>query len=254
MGQRNLVRFVKHILPGLIFEFRDVILHKQERRRLERTKVELKSSLRIDVGAVPSQPSPATLPLPETISEQVLIPPDTPFSDSPSFRNREVSPLPQNKPSTHSAISATPPSLMENDPQLESQKVLATSVISVGPRGHISACNDSELTSPTHYRTFSDTSQSFDARAHSPSLVNLGRRSVVRKRLVEMQNGSTSGGSTLRDPRLPPRNTVATLLARGRPVGMFPCLTLFHGESYQCIIPAPQINRQALSRLELLPL
>jgi hypothetical protein len=114
---------------------------------------------------------------------------------------------------------------MGNHSQLELQKVLATSVISVGPSGHISACNDSGLTPPTNYRALSDSSQPFDARAHSPSLVNLGRRSVVRKRLVEMQNGSTSGGSTLCDPRLPPRNTVATLLARGQPVGTFAFLT-----------------------------
>ena len=121
---------------------------------------------------------------------------------------------------------------MGNHLQMGLRKVLATSVISVGPRDHINARNDSELASSIDYRSFSDTSQPFDAQSHSPSLVNLGRRSVVRKRLVEMQNGLTSSSSTSRDPRLPPQHTVATLPPRGRPVGMLGAfLAVSYGES-----------------------
>jgi hypothetical protein len=216
----------------LICEFRDAVLHRQERRRLERTKAEIKSSLRIDVGAVSSRPSTAASPLPD--NEQVLTPPDIPFSDSPILRDREVHPLPQDDSPTHSASSAAPSSLMGNYSQLGLPKVLATSVISIGPRSHINARKNSELAYPINHRSLSDTSQSLGARSHSPSLVNLGCRSVVRKRLVEMQNGSMSSSSTSRDPHLPSRNTVATLLTHGRPDGMFEAfLAVSYGESSQ---------------------
>ncbi|KAF8265235.1 hypothetical protein EI94DRAFT_1804674 [Lactarius quietus] len=124
----------------------DVVLHRQERRRLERTKAEIKSSLRVDVRAVSSQPSTATSPLPD--NGQILTPPDIPFSDSRIFRNREVPPLPQDGRPTHSASLAALSSLMGNYPQPGLPKVLATSVISVGPRNHINARKNSELASP----------------------------------------------------------------------------------------------------------
>lgn len=201
---------------------RDAILHKQERRLLERTKAEIESSLRIDIGVVSSQPAPASSPLPNLSNEQVLTPPDTPFSDSRISRDHELPPLPQDSSSTHSASSAAPSSLMENHSQLEGRKVLAASEISVDSGDHINARNDLELVSPINdLSSLNPSSRSFDARSHSPSLVSLGRRSVVRKRLVEMQNGSTSRSSTSHDPRSSPRHTVATLLTRGRPVGMF---------------------------------
>jgi hypothetical protein len=199
-------------------------LHKQERRILERTKAEIKSSLRIDVGVVSSQQAPATSPLPNPNDEQVLTPPDTPFSDSRNSRDHELPPLPQDTSSTHSVSSAAPSSLVRNHSQLGERKVLAASVISVDPGNHIDARKDSELASPINdlfSESLNTSSRSFDARSHSPSLVSLGRRSVVRKRLVEMQNGSTSRGSSSRDPRLSPRHKVAALLTRGRPVGMF---------------------------------
>ena len=194
-------------------------MHKQERRLLERTKAEIKSSLRIDVGAVSSQLAPGSSPLPNLSNEQVLTPPDTPFSDSPNTRDHELPPLPQDTSSTHSVSSAAPSLLMGNHSQLGGRKVLAASVISVDPGD---ARKDSELASPINdLSSLNPSSRSFDARSHSPSLVSLGRCSVVRKRLVEMQNGSTSSGSPSRDPRLSPQHTVAKLLTRGRPTGMF---------------------------------
>lgn len=179
----------------------DAVLHGQERRRLERTKAEIKSSLRIDVGAV--LPSPATSPLPDLINEKVLTPPDTPFSDALNFRDCEVPPLPLDDPSVRSVSLVAPSSPVGDHPQLGLRNLLSTSVISVGPRSPVDTRKDLDLASLT--------SQPFGARSHSPSLVNLGRRSVVRKRLMDMQHGSKSSSTTSRDPRLPPRHTVATL-------------------------------------------
>ncbi|KAI9442320.1 hypothetical protein H4582DRAFT_1809208 [Lactarius indigo] len=152
----------------------DAVLHRQERRLQERTKAEIKRSLRIDVGAVPLQPAPVTSPLPSLIHEQVLTPPDTPFSDPRNSRDLELPPLPKD-------------------------------------RSHFNARKDSELASPINDLSPLDPpSRSFDARSNSPSLVNLGRRSVVRERLVEMQNGSmsTRSGSTSRPP---PASETATI-------------------------------------------
>jgi hypothetical protein len=187
-------------------------LHGQERRRLERTKAEIKSSLRIDVGAV--LPSPATSPLPDLINEKVLTPPDTPFSDALNFRDREVPPLPLDDPSVRSVSLVAPSSPVGDHPQLGLRNLLSTSVISVGPRSPVDTRKDLDLASLT--------SQPFGARSHSPSLVNLGRRSVVRKRLMDMQHSSKSSSTTSRDPRLPPRHTVATLFTER--VGMFEAL------------------------------
>ena len=103
---------------------------------------------------------------------------------------------------------------MGNRSQLGLRNVVATSGISVGPRSPIDTRKYLELASLT--------SQPFGVLSRSPSVVNLGRRSVVRKRLVEMQHGSKSGSTTSRDPRLPPRHTGATLFT-GR-VGMFEAL------------------------------
>ncbi|KAH9036925.1 hypothetical protein EDB84DRAFT_1268899 [Lactarius hengduanensis] len=180
----------------------DAVLHRQERRLLE---------------LVSPQPAPATSPLSDLINEQVLTPPDTPFSDSRISRDHELPPLPQDSSSTHSAGSAAPPSLTGNNLQLGRGKVLAASVVSVDPRSQFNARKDSELASPINDPpSLEPSSRSFDARSHSPSLVNLGRRSVVRKRLVEMHNGSdstsTRSGTTSRDSR---SSTVATPLTHG---------------------------------------
>ncbi|KAH9176544.1 hypothetical protein EDB89DRAFT_2226630 [Lactarius sanguifluus] len=188
----------------------DAVLYRQERRLLERTKAEIKRTLRIDVGVVSSQPAPATSPLSNLINEQVLTPPDTTFSDSRISRDHELPPLPQDSSSTHSVSSAAPPSLTENHSQLGRGKGLAASVVSVDPRSQFNADKDSELASPINDPpSLEPSSRSFDVRSHSPSLVNLGRRSVVRKRLVEMQNSSTSirSGSASRDSRSSPRLT-----------------------------------------------
>ncbi|KAH9054276.1 hypothetical protein EDB87DRAFT_1209118 [Lactarius vividus] len=191
----------------------DAVLHRQERLQ-ERTKAEIKKSLRIDVGVVSFQPAPATTPLSNLINEQVLTPPDTPFSDSRISRDHELPPLPQDSSSTHSVSSAAPPTFTGNHSQLRRGNVL---VVSVDPRSQFNARKDSELASPINDPpSLEPSSRSFDARSHSPSLVNLGRRSVVRKRLVEMQSDSTStrSGSTSRDSRFP-RRAVATPLTRG---------------------------------------
>ncbi|KAH8994051.1 hypothetical protein EDB92DRAFT_1795873 [Lactarius akahatsu] len=175
----------------------DAVLHRQERRLLERTKAEIKRTLRIDVGVISSQPAPATSPLSDLINEQ-------------------LPPLPQGNSSTHS-VSSAPPFLTGNHSQLGRGKVLAASVVSVDPRS-LNARKDSELASPINDPpSLEPSSRSFDARSHSPSLVNLGRRSVVRKRLVAMQNGSTStrSGSTSRDSRSSSRHSVATPLTHG---------------------------------------
>lgn len=218
MGQRNLVRFARHLSPQAHCEFRDAVLHGQERRRLERTKAEIQSSLRIDVGA--NLPSPATTPLLDFINEKVFTPPDTPSSDAPNFRDREVPPLPLDDLSVQSVSLPAPSPPERNHSQWGLRNVLATSAISVGPKSLIDMRKDPELASLT--------SQPFGARSHSPSVVNLSRRSVVRKRLVELQHGSKSSSTTSRDPRLPPRHTEAALFTER--VGMFEALLcIFNG-------------------------
>ena len=59
--------------------------------------------------------------------------------------------------------------------------------------------------------------QSSYTQSHSPSIVNLGLRSVVRKRLAEMQHHPTMNSSTSHNSRQLPPHTVATLVAREPP-------------------------------------
>ena len=187
-------------------------MHGQETRRLERTKAEIKSSLRIDVGAI--LPSPATTPLLDFINENVLTPPSAHFSDAPNFRDREVPPLPLDDLPARSVSLPAPSPPVGNHSQSGLRNVLATSVISVGPKSPFDMRQDLEL-APL-------TSQPFGAQSHSPSVVNLSRRSVVRKRLLEMQHSSKSSSTTSRDPPLPPRHTGAPLFMER--VGMFDAL------------------------------
>lgn len=62
----------------------------------------------------------------------------------------------------------------------------------------------------------SGSTRSSHSHSHSPSIVNLGRRSVVRKRLAEMRHDSTSGSSTPRASRRP-SHTVSRLIAHKGP-------------------------------------
>jgi len=231
-------------------------LQSQDRRLLERAKADIKSSLRIDIEGVSSKPAPAKPPTPNLVNEQVLTTPHTPSSESRNSRDRDLPPLPQDTSSTHSVNSAAPPSLAGSRSPIGRQEGLAASVTSVGPRNHI---NESEPASPNNGRSLLDpSSQSFDARSHSPSLAKLGRRSVVHKRVVEMQNSQTSSGSSSSDPRLSPQHTVATLLTRGRPVGMFETfLNSFAGGHFgvtYCAVLFLQRNRRAPPRLGHPPL
>jgi hypothetical protein len=79
---------------------------------------------------------------------------------------------------------------------------------------------DVEPAPSTSFQLLSGSStRSSHSHSNSPSIVNLGRRSVVRKRLAEMQHDSTSGASTLPASHRPAPHTVSRIIAHERPAG-----------------------------------
>lgn len=79
---------------------------------------------------------------------------------------------------------------------------------------------DLEPAPSTSPRPLSGSStRSLHNNSHSPSIVNLGHRSVVRKRLAEMQHDSTSGTSPPRISRRPALHRASHFIAHERPAG-----------------------------------
>jgi hypothetical protein len=80
--------------------------------------------------------------------------------------------------------------------------------------------NDPEPTPSPNIRSLESYSErSSHSRSHSPSIVNLGRRSVVRKRLAEIQHSSTSDAASPHDSHQYPLHIVQKPISRGRLAG-----------------------------------
>lgn len=164
---------------------RDAVLRNQDKQSSGRTKTEINRSLQIDTEALSPQsalPSPSVSDL---ASKQV----STTEADSPVTRGHEHPSLSKDASSMRSATIATPSSPTKNQLLTEDQ---FSEVIAYNQGNPLS----------------SSSTRSLHGHSHSPSIVNLGRRSVVRKRLAEIQHHSTSGTSTLRESRQPPPHTV----------------------------------------------
>ena len=177
------------------------------------TKEEIKRSLRIDTETLSSQPAHSSSPTSVPASEGIT----TTGTNTPALRGGELSPQSGDASSVHSVCTAVSSSLTRRE----------------SPEGHLSAeatPNQRELvdaqkinleptpfTSPRPLSGFSP--RSLHSNSHSPSIVNLGHRSVVRKRLAEMQHDSTSGTSPVRVTRRPALHRASHFIARERPAG-----------------------------------
>ncbi|KAI0305671.1 hypothetical protein B0F90DRAFT_1699893 [Multifurca ochricompacta] len=178
----------------------DTLLTNHDKQLLERTKAEIRESLRIDTATGSSQPTLLTSPVPDLVSRQVPTPEtlltephESPYHDIPRLLETPAGPSSSSKQQFKEEVPNQNSPIGARKGDLET----ASSVADLSLLGSFS--------------------RSLRARSHSPSIVNLGRRSVVRKRLAEMQNHLMSDIPTSRDPHQSPSHTVATLPARDRP-------------------------------------
>ncbi len=189
---------------------RDVILRYQDQQLLGRTKAEIRNSLRIDTETLSPQPALANSPVSGQASNGVATTTET---DSPVPQGRESSPQSRDASSVHSAAVSS--SLTRNHEPPEGQLLAEITSNLVDARK-----GDLEPTPSISPKPLSDSStRSSPSHSHSPSIVNLGRRSVVRKRLAEMQHHSTSGTSPLRVSRRPALHRASHLISHERLAG-----------------------------------
>ena len=176
---------------------------------LGRTKAEIMGSLRIDTDVASTKPAISSSPVPDLPSKQVLT-----ETDSLVLRGREPSSHSQSASSMH-FVSTTVSSPARNHVSPEEEP---SAEIAHGQRSLVDARTGSpEPALSNGLQPLSGSTRSSHSHSHSPSIVNLGRRSVVRKRLAEMRHDSTtSGSSTPRASRRPP-HTVSHLIAHKRP-------------------------------------
>jgi hypothetical protein len=161
---------------------------------LGRTKAEIRSSLRISTETLFSQPAVSSSPISDQTSKGITIT----ETDSPVLWGRKSSPPSRDASSVHTHTSSPTRNREPPEEQLSAE-------ITSDQRNLVDArerdLGPAPSTSP-HPLSGSST-RSVHSHLNSPSILNLGRRSVVRKRLAEMQNDSTSGTSPLRISRRP---------------------------------------------------
>jgi hypothetical protein len=188
---------------------RDAVLRNQDRQLLERTKTEIKGSLGIETGVDPPQSALPNSPLPDLVCRRVSAQ-DTPFTSTHEFRGHELLLLSKDASSASLTSTAAPSSHTTHHSLPERQPPGETSSIQRSPID--TWRKDLELVPSTKDKPLPASPQSSHTQSHSPSIVNLGRRSVVRKRLAEMQHHPTIGSSTSRNSRrLPPLNVTTPL-------------------------------------------
>lgn len=173
-----------------------------------RTKAEIKNSLWIDTGTLSSQPALSSSPLSDPANKGVT----TTETDSPVLRDGEYSPQSRDASSVHSVGVSSSPTRNESPEEHLSAEVIPNQ------RDLVDAPKmDIETAPSTSPRPLPGSS--LHVHSHSPSIVNLGHRSVVRKRLVEMQHDSTSRTSPVRVSRRPALHRASHFIAQERPVG-----------------------------------
>ena len=190
---------------------RDAILQNQDKQLLGRTKTEIKSSLRIDTKALPSQLALSSSPVPDLSSKQVEV--STMKTESAVSPSRDPSPLPKDASSIRSGSTGTPSSLTRNQFPLGEQ-FSAEITPSQGNYDDTGEEDQGPGPLPNIRPLASSSKRTSHSHPHSPSIVSLGRRSVVRKRLAEIQRSSTSGTSTPRTSRQSSPHTVSKLTSR----------------------------------------
>ena len=195
---------------------RDAILQSQDKQLLERTKSEIRGSLRIDTGALSSQTALPSSPVSDVPSKQVsaMV---TDSSVSPSREFPSLSKL-KNVSSIRSTSTDAHSSLARNHLPSGDQ---FSAEITPNQKNRVDTWeNDPEPTPSPNIRSLESSSRrSSHSRSHSPSIVNLGRRSVVRKRLAEIQHSSTSDAASPQDSRQYPLHIVPKPISRGRLAG-----------------------------------
>ena len=179
-------------------------MQNQDKQLLGRTKTEIRSSLRIDTKVLPSLSSS---PVPDPSSKQLEV--STMETGSAASPSREPSPLSRDAPSIRSGSTSTPSSLARN-------QFPAGITPSQGNRDDTQEEDLGPGPLPNIRPLASSSKRASHSQPHSPSIVNLGRSSVVRKRLVELQRSSTSGSSTPRNSRQSPPRTVSKLTSHQR--------------------------------------
>ena len=189
---------------------RDAILQNQDKQLLGRTKTEIRSSLRIDTKVLPSL---SNSPVPDPSSKQLEV--STMETESAVSPSREPSPLSKDAPSIRSGSTSTPSSLARNQfPSGEQSSAGITP--SQGSRVDTQEEDLGPGPLPNIRPLANSSKRALHSQPHSPSIVNLGRSSVVRKRLAEIQRSSTSGSSTPRNSRQSPPRTVSNLTSHQR--------------------------------------
>lgn len=177
---------------------------------LGRTKAEIMGFLRIDTGVSSSQPGISSSTVPDLASKQV----STAEPDSPVPRGREP-PRQSRDASTIHLVSTTVSSSPTRN-HVPPEEELSAEI--TPNQGNLVDAKKTDL-EPAPSTDLQPLSGSSTRSSHSPSIVNLGRRSVVRKRLAEMQRDSTSGTSPLRTSRRSAPHTVSHLISHERPSG-----------------------------------
>jgi hypothetical protein len=178
------------------------------------TKTEIRNSLRIDTEALPSQPAPPHSPEPDLLSKQVSTI-SAVETASPASLGSELSPLSKDASSIRSSSTHAPSSLASN--RLPSG-VQSRAETSPNQKQHVDTLGKGREPAPSpDIRSLASSSKrSSHSQSHSPSIVNLGRRSVVRKRLAEIKHSSISGASAPRNSRQSPTHTVSSPMSHER--------------------------------------
>jgi hypothetical protein len=186
-------------------------LRNQDKQLLERTKTEIRGSFGIDPEVDSPQPAFPSSLVPDLVGRQDSVQ-DTPLTNSRESRGRELLLLSEDASSASSTSPVAPSSQARNHSLREPQALGETTSIQRSPIG--AWRKDLELAPSAKDKTLPASPQSSHTQSHSPSIVNLGRRSVVRKRLAEMQRHQTMSSSISHSSRQLPPPTVATLLPR----------------------------------------
>lgn len=170
-----------------------------------RTKAEIKNALRIDTETISSQQVHSGSPVFDPASQGVKTTEINSCGGESSQQSRDASPV-------HSVSIGVASSPASDEPP---EKHLPEEV--TPNRRNLVDAKDLKPAPSTGPRPQSDSStRSLHSHSHSPSIVNLGHRSVVRKRLTEMQHNSTS---PLRISRRPALHRASHFIAHERPAG-----------------------------------
>lgn len=172
-----------------------------------RTKAEIKNTLRIDTETLSSQQAHSGSPVSDPASQGVT-------TTEINSRGGESSPQSRDTSSVHSvgiAVSSSPASDEPPEEHLSEE-------VTPNQRNLVDAqIKDLEPAPSTGPRPQSGSStRSLQSHSHSPSIVSLGHRSVVRKRLAEIQHDSTP---PLRVSRRPALHRASHFIAHKRPAG-----------------------------------